>query len=168
MQLGGIIIDIFLVFIALIQVITYTKRGFVKTLLIFLQVIVCFTLSIVFSPALGEIISNNISLNTTISNILAYILIFAISFIASNIVIYFVDKPFNNHVFNTINKTLGFVLGLIFSLINLLIVCSIITSVIGILNFISPEISASALRNNTIIYRFISNLDIINLLYSIS
>ena len=164
---SGLFIDIFLVLIAVIHIVTYTKRGFVKSLLLFFQIIACFLLAIVFSPTLSKIISRTLSTGQTLSSILAYIIIFAATFVISGIIIYFIDKSLENHALNKINKTLGFLLGLIFAFVKLFIICSVITGVLSILQFINPDISIEAVRQNTIIYKFISNLDIINLLYNI-
>ena len=167
MSLSGLIIDVFLALVAVTQVITYTKRGFIKSLLFFLQAIACFALAIIFAPALGKIISSNFSVSQALSKILSYVVIFIISFVISNVLIYFIDKSFENHAFNKINKTLGFVLGLVFAFVKLVIICSVITGALSILQFINPDISVENVRQSTIIYRLISNLDIINLLYNI-
>ena len=164
MSFSGFVIDILLAFVIVIQVVLHTKRGFVKSLLLFIQAVVCFAIALLFYPVLGNAISDTLHLGITISNILAYVVIFIISFLISGIFISVIDRFFDLPVLNEINKILGFFLGLFFAFINLLFICSIVTGVLNILNSINPRISIEDIRQSTIIYKFISKFDIINLL----
>ncbi len=159
MNLIGIIIDLLLVLVTVMQIIRYTKDGFVKSFLTLLQSIVSFILAVVFSRRLGEFISDNLYTPEIVSNIFAFIIIYVASFVVFAVLIFMIDKCFKLPVLNQINKVLGFVLGAILSVFNLILLCSIATYILDIFQ-ISPE----SVCDFSIIYRLLSKLDIISYL----
>ena len=161
MIFAGIFIDLFLAFWLVMQIIGYTKNGFVRSFLGILQYIITYVLAVIFSPVLGEFLSDTLSINETASNILAFIAIALVCYSIFGLLINIIDKFFELPLLNTVNKALGFLLGIVLSLFSLIIICSISTYILTLF-----EVSVEDIRDHSIIYRFISNFDIFIYLYN--
>lgn len=161
MSFAGIFVDLFLIFWVVIQVVIYTKNGFVKSILRILQSIISFVAAVIFSPILGELLSDVLSINDIISNLLAFFIITIVCSSLFGLLINVIDKFFKLPVLNTLNKTLGFVFGLAISLFSLILICSIVTYILTLF-----EVSVEKIYDSSIVYRLISHLDIFSYLYS--
>ena len=159
MKFIGILVDILLVSAVAIQIVRYTKNGFVRSFLTILQSIVSFVLATALFGVVGEYISDVWSIHEGISNILAFIIIYVLSYIAFSILTPIVDKCFKLPLIDGINKMLGFILGSIISIFNLVLICSLATHILKLF-----QISTFEMQDASVIYRFFGSFDIIGYL----
>lgn len=95
-----------------------------------------------------------------ISSAMAFIIIFLLSVLLLTISIFFLDKFFKAKGLNRINKGLGFLFGCICAFVNLIVICSAITLILNVTSIIDLTASVEKIKEQTIIYRLISNINI--------
>lgn len=109
------------------------------------------------AASISEPISRIISIS------IAFVAVFLISVLILTLLIHLLDKLFQAPGLRQLNKFLGFLFGCICAFINVTIISSVLTLVLGILATNDPALSVEAIKEQTIIYRFISNINIFSL-----
>ena len=109
-----------------------------------------------------EGISKNIAqkVSSTISNIAAFLIIFIVSLIALTLIAFILDKICALPVLKQANKILGLCFGLIGGAFNALAACTIITLILHMIGVNSPELSAEAMKEKTVVYSIVENIDV--------
>lgn len=107
-------------------------------------------------------ISANIAgkISSVISNIIAFLILFIVSLLVLTIIAFILDKICKLPILKQTNKILGLCFGLIGGVFNVLFACTIITLVLHMIGVNSPELSAEAMKEKTVIYSIVENIDI--------
>lgn len=159
------ILDVVLIAIAVITVIIYTIKGFVKAFLGTFKYLIALLIGYLAASPVGAWISNiyfkDVVNGRIYSIAIAFLAVFLLSVILLSVLIFFLDKLFDSTPgLRQINKGLGFLFGLICAFVNLIVVCSTITLVLNITSMNNPDFSFEALKEQTVIYKWISNIDV--------
>ena len=166
MTFSNLSIDFFLIVSAIITIIFYTKKGFMRSFLglskVFASIVIAYFLS-PFFVSRGDGLKE-VGVKSILASILSFIIIFIISLIVLSILSFFVAKIADLPILKQLDRVLGFVLGLIRAALNLVVICFIITIVIKVLSIFNPDVSYTEIAGNTLIYGFISRFDFISYL----
>lgn len=180
----NIAIDITLIATTVITIIIYTKKGFVRSILGVGKYIVAVICACAFSAKLSGYISNTLifekikyfvsensiwgsvtldevpilAVSNAICNFIAFFVIFVVVVCFLNLLMLFLDKIFECPVLTPINKVAGFLFGVGAALLNLFM-CSALIKVF--LNIFWAQ-TASVICDSTVIYKLVSNNDIIS------
>ena len=106
-------------------------------------------------------------ISSFISNTIAYISIFAVCILALSILAFILDKICQLPILNKMNTILGAALGIVCAIIILITICSVMSLIVNMIGINNPNVSADILSEKTIVYRFISKIDIISALMAI-
>ena len=112
-------------------------------------------------------VSNSVAtpVSSFFSTAIAFVCIFVLSIILLAILIFFLDKLFQSPGLKQLNRTLGFFFGLICAFINLIVICSVLTLILNVIGMNNPELSPESIKETTVIYKFISNINIFSCLF---
>ena len=99
-----------------------------------------------------------------ISSIIAFLAVFAISMIALTILAFVLDKIFTLPVLKQANKLLGLIFGVFYGAFNVFAVCTVITLILHLIGVNSPELSAEAMKDRTVVYSLVENVDMSHLI----
>ncbi|MBE6600093.1 MAG: CvpA family protein [Ruminococcaceae bacterium] len=153
----GILIDIILAVLAAFIIISYTVRGFVKSVLGAAKLFASAILSFVLTPMIFVGLDNT-------SLAVAYLLVFAAAYIVFSIVIFLVDKIFKLPLLNIVNRLLGLGLGIISAYITLTFVCSVFSLIISFSGGSLFGMTAAQIYDSTYIYRFFHDFSLLSII----
>ena len=103
-------------------------------------------------------------ISDVISRIIAFLVVFTISMIALTVLAFVLDKIFTLPVLKQANKLLGLIFGVFYGLFNMFAVCTVITLILHLTGVGSPELSAEAMKDRTVIYALVENVDMSHLI----
>jgi uncharacterized membrane protein required for colicin V production len=115
----------------------------------------------VISDEIVSTISGNIAekISKIISNVIAFLILFAVSMIALTILAFVLDKLCMLPILKQTNKVLGIIFGVFSGAFNVFAACTVITLILHLIGVSSPELSAEAMKEKTIVYSLIENID---------
>ena len=162
------IIDVILILSAVLCIIIYTHKGFVKSVFGLCKYGISLLLSYLLAPLVGNVIYENYEMESVfISNAMAYILVFFASLLSISLVALLLDKVCDLPILKQLNKFMGFVLGVLCAAINLVAFCSLISVALHIVEIKYPQMSVEMVSQSTVIFGYINDLDIITHLISL-
>ena len=106
----------------------------------------------------SNIISNRISY--IISNIIAFAILFAVSMLLLSILAILLDKLCGLPIIKQVNKLLGLILGALLGIFHVFLASTVITLVLYIVGVDHPNFSIEIVRENTVVYPIIEDIDL--------
>lgn len=103
-------------------------------------------------------------ISVLVSNIIAFLMLFAVSMVALTILAFVLDKLCSLPVLKQTNKLLGLAFGMLCGAFHVFATCTIITLILHLVGVDSPELSAQAMKEKTVVYSFIENIDLSHLI----
>ncbi len=143
----SIAIDIILALLALFIIIQYTVRGFVRSALGGLKLVLSGVSAFVLTPLIFS------GLDPT-STAIAYLLVFSASYVVVSLLVFLIDKFFELPILNVINKLLGAALGIVCAYVTLTLAAALLSVAFGVASEGLFGITADELYKTTYIYKF--------------
>lgn len=170
-------------------VISYTRNGFVRSILRSGRFIISVIIACVMAPTVGNYMagssvydgvkrfvyenlgtfSGNIdasgidSLAVLVCKVIAFVAIFFAANILITLLAFILDKIFKLPILKQVNTLAGFCFGLALGIVNLFVISSVISLMLnyGIIS------GGPAVAENTVVYKFIAEIDLASLIISI-
>ncbi len=143
----NILIEIIFVLLGAIIIIRHTRRGFIKTLLGFVRIVLSIASASIFTSVFfGD--------KGFLERALGYFLIFAATYIILTAVSILVNKFFELPILKEANKLMGFILGCLSAYL-LLSTLALLIGIFAEIGFLG--ISHEQLQNKAVVYGFFEN-----------
>ena len=152
----NIVVDVILIFIFAATVVQFYRKGFVKSLFSLCRLFASIIIAFAFTSIVADLVNNKL---------LAFILLFIAAMIACGILSSVIDKLFSLPILKEINKLFGLALGAVCGFLYALVASSAVTLVMNILSWRIPNLSAELLMEETVVYSFLSRIDIVHILF---
>ena len=180
--LTNILIDIILLAVPVWTVISYTKNGFVRSILRSGRFVMSVIIACLMAPTVGNYMAGssvydgvksfvNENLGDSLGNIdasgidalavlvckvIAFVAIFFAANILINLLAFILDKLFRLPILKQVNTFAGFCFGVALGIVNLFVISSVISLMLnyGIIS------GGATIAENTVVYKFIAEIDL--------